>query len=131
MTKSRIITGFLAVAIGVLAGSTSVANAQGSVGTPNPPTSTADCKNGGWRTKSDTTGALFKNQGQCVKFANQSGYGGTVNVGVSTNVNGNGNVITNIINFFVGGSTNVNLGVSTNVDGDRNFVNNVVRFIFG
>lgn len=133
MAKSKLVVGILAVAIGVLAGSTGVANAQSPGGTPNPPATTADCKNGGWRTHTDEKDMSFKNQGQCVKWVNQHGYGGNdgINVGVVTNVQGNNNVITNIINFFVGGNANVNLGVSADVDGNRNVVNNVIRFIFG
>jgi hypothetical protein len=34
------------------------------------PTTKADCKNGGWRQLTDASGTPFRNQGQCVAFAN-------------------------------------------------------------
>lgn len=36
------------------------------------PTSKEQCKQGGWRTLTDSAGAPFRNQGQCVAFANRA-----------------------------------------------------------
>jgi hypothetical protein len=38
----------------------------------NEPESEDDCKDGGWMTATDDEGDSFKNQGQCVKYANSS-----------------------------------------------------------
>lgn len=35
---------------------------------PNPPASTAQCKNGGWRDYTDAQGFGFANQGKCVSY---------------------------------------------------------------
>jgi parallel beta-helix repeat protein len=41
------------------------------VGTPpTPPQTTDDCKNGGWRQRTTTTGQPFKNQGNCIRYVN-------------------------------------------------------------
>jgi len=41
---------------------------------PNPvPTTTSQCKGGGWQKLTDTTGTPFKNQGDCVSFVATGG----------------------------------------------------------
>lgn len=37
----------------------------------NPPATKDDCKNGGWQTRTTTTGQPFRNQGQCVSSTNR------------------------------------------------------------
>jgi hypothetical protein len=39
---------------------------------PPAPTTTAQCRNGGWRSLVDDQGQPFKNQGQCVRFVVQT-----------------------------------------------------------
>jgi len=39
----------------------------------NPPTSTAQCKNGGWQNYTDANGTSFKNQGDCVSYVATGG----------------------------------------------------------
>lgn len=35
-----------------------------------PPSSKDDCKNGGWKTLARADGSKFKNQGDCIQYAN-------------------------------------------------------------
>jgi hypothetical protein len=39
----------------------------------NPPADSTACKDGGWRTHTDSTGRPFKNQGDCVSYVATNG----------------------------------------------------------
>lgn len=137
MKRSKLIIGFLTLAVGALIGSSNVVGAMGATQmAPNPPATKADCKNGGWQHHTDENGKPFSNQGQCVAWVNAHGYGGghgSINIGIGTVINGNNNVVTNVINFLFGHNTNganVNVGVTTNVHGNNNVVANIINLIF-
>jgi hypothetical protein len=88
-----------------MAGTTYAVNNGGGDGPTNgAPTSKEDCKDGGWKKYG------FKNQGQCIKWVNEHGYGG-----------GNGG----------GNHGNVSTWLNLNVSGDNNVVNLVINYIFG
>jgi hypothetical protein len=136
MAKSKLVIGFLTLAIGVFAGSTGVASAIGpDVDASNPPATKQDCKKGGWQQHADENGVAFKNQGQCVKWVNAHGYSGqdnNVDVAVNTKVKGDNNIIRNAIDFIFGSipSGNVAANVNTDVEGNGNFVSNIIKFVF-
>lgn len=138
MAKSKLVIGFLTLAIGVLAGTGGVASAQGpDADASNPPATKEDCKKGGWKQHADENGTAFKNQGQCVKWVNAHGYGysgqdSNVDVATNTKVKGDGNIISNAINFLFGStpSGNVTANVDTDVEGNGNFVSNMIKFLF-
>lgn len=46
---------------------------QGAPGTPNPPAAAEQCRDGGWRSYTDTGGYSFPNQGSCVSFVASRG----------------------------------------------------------
>ena len=106
MVKSKLIIGFLTLAIGTLVGSAGVATTMATNHTmPNPPATKADCKNGGWQHHTDQNGTPFTNQGQCISWVNQHGYGGgggggginIIIVIITTIANNIGNVISSIL----------------------------------
>lgn len=41
---------------------------------PNPPTSAAQCKDGGWQDYTDAAGFAFANQGGCVSYVASGGH---------------------------------------------------------
>jgi len=48
---------------------------------PSTPATKEDCKDGGWMELTDVDGNEFKNQGQCIKYANGAGKGAGGNGG--------------------------------------------------
>jgi hypothetical protein len=97
------------VAVLGLSGTTFAQEQNGDNPTNGAPTSKDDCKNGGWRDFN------FKNQGQCVKWANQH----------DDNGNGGGN------GYGGGNGNNVSTAVNLDISGDNNVVNIIIRYLFG
>lgn len=141
MIKSKFTIGFLTLAIGTLVGATSVVNTAGATNVPKPPATQENCKKGGWESHTGEDGKPFKNQGQCIKWFNQHGYGGNengdINVGVdvNTDIKGNDNIVTNVVNFIFGtkptGDVTADVSADTKVEGDGNFISNAIHFVFG
>lgn len=97
------VVAMLSVAVIGLAGTTYATNG-GDNPTNGAPASKDACKHDGWKKFG------FKNQGQCVKWVNQHGYGG-----------GNGG----------GNNNNVSNWLNLDISGDNNVVNVVINYLFG
>lgn len=102
-----IVTVFSVAAIG-LTGTTQAQGGNTSGGDPTngAPTSKEDCKRGGWKAYG------FQNQGSCVSWVNDHGYGGG---------NGGGN----------GQQPEPKPWWHFDISGDNNVVNIVINYIFG
>lgn len=97
---------FSVAAVGLSGTTYATPGGGGDNPTNGAPTSKEDCKHGGW----DQYG--FENQGQCVKWVNEHGYGG-------------GNAETSQAN------ANANAWWNLDISGDNNVVNLVINYLFG